>query len=315
MKFGSPAVYINPNDVFEIKKDRINPTSSGGWIGYETNKIQELQPGLVVISTINELGSDKNVIPRVFVKRVNGVNHYKNPVDYLGRPIVGDTIFNNGVPSTSMRVNYNNRVVSVSQVTKTLQGSGSWSTNNPVWSGGVKTYTTTASVYVPVADLPSLFAYSIDELTQEMRTETYCTVISQNPPRITSTSTEIIVNGNQYKGVTYYNGIDASISRPTGQITSYGKSYPGHVQRWFLKQWNQDGTVATGSGSYGQVLTVQFASGDDSTINLVAGNSNSYNSVTKTLTYDASKLNELWYTFEELPAQGKNWTGETIIKL
>ena len=42
MRLHSGANYLNPNDVYEIKKDRINPTSTGGWIGATSLKVESL---------------------------------------------------------------------------------------------------------------------------------------------------------------------------------------------------------------------------------------------------------------------------------
>lgn len=309
----SGAEYINPGNVYEIVQDRIDPTNSGSWIAGSTFSIDQLNDQLILLTSITEIGGNCNVIPRTFVKRVGSISYYKNPVDYLGRPIIGDTLYNNGVPATSLVIKFANRITRLTQVTKTKVGSGTWTSSTGVWSGGVKTYTSTTSVYVPVADLPQLFGSSIADLENETRTEIYCTPLNPNT-YITSTSTEIVTAGNLYTGITYYSGIDARLNKPSGKITSYNKTYPGHVQRWILKQWHPDGTVV-GSGSYGQAWMLQLNGSEDSAITIVPGNQTSYNATTKTLTYNSSLTSELWYTFEELPAQGKNWSGETIMKL
>lgn len=314
MRIGQPGDNINPDNIFQIKQDRIASAGGASWIGASSLTINQLNSSLIVLIDKTELGSSQNVIQRTFVKTVNGISYYKNPVDYLGRPIAGDTIWNNGVPASAMRISYDKRIVAVTMITNTKIGSGLWSTANPVWSRGVKTSTHTSTAYVPVAELPGLFGHSIESLEDDLHTEIFCTPLNK-ATHITSTSTEIITAGNVYKGITYYSGVDASITKPSGKITSYNKPYPGHVQRWLIKQWNQDGTVAQGTSSRGEVLMVTFQSSDNSSVVIVPGSKTEYNAASNTITYDASNITELWYQFEELPAQGKNWSGETIVKL
>ena len=103
MRLHSGANYLNPNDVYEIKKDRINPTSTGGWIGATSLKVESLNSSLILLTEHNEIGASQNVIPRTFVKRVGTRSYYKTPVDYLGREIIGDTISNEGAPASNMR--------------------------------------------------------------------------------------------------------------------------------------------------------------------------------------------------------------------
>ena len=308
IRLNQPKYYLNPDNVMEIKMDRI--ITSNKWIAANTMKI-EVEGENIVISDTTELGGAQNVLAMVREK-VAGQWVYKNPKDYLGREIAGEPVYNQGAPAKYINVSFENRLISVLMVTKVLQGTGTWSSSTGVWSNGVKTMTTTSYVLIPVSDLPSLFGQTIEELESELTSKTYCTELPSG--HITSTSTEIVADEHTYKGITYYNGLDASVNKPSGQITSYGKTYPGHVQRWILKQWNQDGTVS-GGGVYGQAWMKQYQSSEDSTITIVAGNQTSFDEATKTLTYDSSKLTELWYQFEELPAQGKNWCGETIIEL
>jgi len=107
----------------------------------------------------------------------------------------------------------------------------------------------------------------------------------------------------------YYNGIDTSVSKPSGLLTSYDKTYPGHVVRWKLYNGVVNDSV------YGSSVTIKFSSIEDSTINIVAGENVSYDAITKTLTYNKNKEAILWASFEELPAQGKNWGGEALYLL
>jgi hypothetical protein len=305
----------NPDNPLEINSERINPASNGSWIAGDSTHTQSLEDDLILVSSQVEMGASQNVIPRIYAGFVNGQRTYKDPVDYLGRAIVGTHIPNQGVEPIAMSIPFDNRIVMVSMTTVTKVGSGLFTSTSGVWSGGVRNSITKSNVYVPVADIPSLFGKSIEELEYELRTDTYCTPLDPST-HITSTSTEIVVSGNQYKGITYYNGLDASVNPPSGLITSYNKTYPGHVQRWILKQWDENGEpVLSGNGYLGQAWMKQLQRSDDSTMTVVAGAVTSYDEATKTLTYNSAYATELWYAFEELPAAGKNWGGETIIKL
>jgi hypothetical protein len=114
-------------------------------------------------------------------------------------------------------------------------------------------------------------------------------------------------NGNlKADGKVFYDGVDTQVTSPSGKITSYDKTYPGHLFRWRL--YNND-IVDT---SLGTSATVSFSSNSDDSITIVAGDKTSYDSATKTLTYNKNKDAYLWASFEELPAQGKNWGGEAI---
>lgn len=278
------------------------PVEDGrGWIGYSKTSVGFNQDNLLVTTSIIEAGYSQNVIPKVFVKRVNGISEYKNPVTWTGEEIIGEDVYNQGAPASSMNISHENAVMQVWITSKTITLSGAVGLTKKL-------------EYVPVSDILAIMGLTKEELEYALRTEVYH--MELNPAtHITSTSTEVIKNGNKYKGITYYNGIDASITKPSGKITSYGKTYPGHVQRWILKQWNQDGSIAPGTGTLGSVWEIQFASNVDSTITVLAGTKNSYNASTKTLTYDASKISKLTYEFEESPAQRKQHSGQTTIVL
>ena len=162
--------------------------------------------------------------------------------------------------------------------------------------------------------LCSLMNTTPDELKYATRMSCALTTVDTNK-RIANTSVEGIfsqvldttnIEGNIH---VYYNGIDTSISKPSGLLTSYDKTYPGHVVRWRL----YNGVVK--DAVYGSSVTIKFDSSENNTINIVAGVSASYDIPTRTLTYDKSKEAILWATFEELPAQGKNWGGEALYLL
>lgn len=165
-----------------------------------------------------------------------------------------------------------------------------------------------------IQQLCTLMNTTLEELKHSLRS-TYTLSPVDVTTRIANTAVEgvfVIDNieptsaGNLYGKINvYYNGIDTNVSRPSGLTTSYDKPYPGHVVRWKLYNEVVNDTV------YGTSVTVKFDSTEDSTISIVAGNAPSYDPITKTLTFDKSKDAVLCASFEELPAQGKNWGGET----
>lgn len=85
-----------------------------------------------------------------------------------------------------------------------------------------------------------------------------------------------------------YNGIEQV---PSGKITSYNKTYPGHVTRWRLYNGVVNNTAYGASEVVSESPT--YVISDDMTI-------------------DGATL---WVTFEELPAQGKGWGSEAIYLL
>jgi len=130
------------------------------------------------------------------------------------------------------------------------------------------------------------------------------------PNHIVNTSVEAVFTpeGDDFiaDAIVYYNGISTDEKRPSGMITSYNKPYPGHVVRWRL----YDDIVT--EPIYGSSAVIQFNSLQDDRIRIVAGDSTSYNATTKTLTYNRESGATLWVTFEEAPAQGKNWGNESM---
>lgn len=130
------------------------------------------------------------------------------------------------------------------------------------------------------------------------------------PNHIVNTSIEAVFTpeGEDYiaDAIVYYNGISTDEKRPSGMITSYNKTYPGHIIRWRLYD-----ELVTDS-IYGASAVVIFNSLQDDKIKIVAGNETKYDSVTKTLTYNKENGATLWVTFEEQPAQGKNWGNEAM---
>lgn len=139
---------------------------------------------------------------------------------------------------------------------------------------------------------------------------TYVIQPQPTPNHIVNTSIEAVFtpNGEDFiaDAIVYYNGISTDEKRPSGMITSYNRTYPGHVVRWRL----YDDIVT--DPIYGASSVIQFNSLQDDKIRIVAGDSTSYNSTTKTLTYNKENGATLWVTFEESPAQGKNWGNEAM---
>ena len=129
--------------------------------------------------------------------------------------------------------------------------------------------------------------------------------------RITNTSVEGIFT-TVTPGVTkvnakvYYNGIDTEVKKPSGMITSYNKTYPGHVVRYRLYD------TIINEPNYGASAVATFDSSINDEITIVQGTTPGYDATTKTLTFNPEEGATLWVTFEELPAQGKNWGNEAI---
>lgn len=122
-----------------------------------------------------------------------------------------------------------------------------------------------------------------------------------------SLATDIVIGDDKLTGEVYINGILSKDIPYTSLTASYGKKLPGFVVRWKLYH------PSIQQGVYGAAWNIQMGSTEDNTINITKGDSVSYNSDTKTLTYpEGSKL---VFDFEFLPAQGKNETWGTVIDL
>ena len=179
-----------------------------------------------------------------------------------------------------------------------------------------KTKTTGPSKSYPAytkSDLLASMNLSEDQLMESLRTTYKIGAVDSNS-RITSTGADVeytvAENGTiTAKGIVYFNGIPSTEIEEGQLITSYGKTHPGFVVRWRL--YNGEST----SVAYGSTWLKQLLSSEDTTINIVAGDKVSFNEVTKTLTYNKNLPADIWFTFEELPAQGKNWVGESIYEL
>lgn len=160
---------------------------------------------------------------------------------------------------------------------------------------------------IALQQLCSLMNLTEEELKQAVKT-TYTLSSVDTTKRIANTCVEgaFLSDSNTLSGKinVYYNGVNTNTFKPSGLITSYDKPYPGHIVRWRLHNGVINDPV------YGSSVTIKFESSEDNAINIIAGDAPSYDPITKTLTYDKNKEAVLLATFEELPAQGKNWGGE-----
>jgi hypothetical protein len=291
-----PNAYVVPNTTTvhrDGRKSEYNWTGDGYYTTYTTSSG-------VRIKVTGTLGLSNNVIPKSS-KKVGTTIVYSNPLDWKGREITGKDQPNEGAPSKSIAIPMSNRYMSVPMTTITTAGIGMFSTSNPVWTGGVKTYYDTKNVLIPLSEVLSMAGMTEEELTEELASYLICT--PKDPSKfIVNTSSEIIQNGNSYTGITYYNGVNTKTSPPSGKTTSYEKSYPGHVVRWIFEA---DGIT----GARGGFQIAQFKSSEDNTIKVEYGPKYGYNATTKTFTYD--RPGRLVFEYEEgsmMTATGKNWS-------
>lgn len=126
---------------------------------------------------------------------------------------------------------------------------------------------------------------------------------------VNSIATDIVPTGTKYKGLVYINGIQSNQIAYTSLIASMNKQFPQIVQRWHLYNGEINNSI------YGSTWTQQLSATDINDITVVPGSAFNWNENTRTLTYNSSLPAELWYSFECLPAQGKNEGTQTIINL
>lgn len=176
-----------------------------------------------------------------------------------------------------------------------------------------KTKTTTSSPINVKVDLNTVLrGLNVDYETLKYEMATVETIVKKDDNMyILNTSIEGIFNQLDQNTLTlnakvYYNGLDTEVNSPNGLLTSYNKLYPGHVVRYRLYDELVTETI------YGSSATIQFDALANDEIKIVKGTIPSYNPNTKTLTYNPENGATLWVTFEEKPAQGKNWGNEAI---
>lgn len=231
---------------------------------------------------------------------------FKEPVDYKGNVIEGVDTYNQG--ATPYQMTPFNKYVQIDLVERVTYGSGSWSTSNPVWSGGVNARETTKLSYIELNELLGLLGITESQYTDSSKS---IALTEKKDPstHIVSTGAEIVQDGNKYTGKVYYNGVDTKVESPSGKITSYQKTYPSHVCFWI---YEADGETGVRGGHE----IAKFAASADNTITVVKGTKKSWNATTKTFTYP--KEGRLRLMVEEgsiLTAQGKGWGDEDYITL
>jgi hypothetical protein len=111
--------------------------------------------------------------------------------------------------------------------------------------------------------------------------------------------------GSKIKSVFYVNGVDAQTFDYKKLINSFDQTYSGYM--WIYRLYNGPGTN-TVDNVYGSTLNIGLDPTKDSTITVIPGAVNAYDSVTKTLTYnpDLTYNASLVSYMEFLPAGGKN---------
>lgn len=151
-----------------------------------------------------------------------------------------------------------------------------------------------------------IWNYRITYPIVPVKGETHITSVAMDIEQPTTTS---------IKSTVYINGIDATKFDYQKLITSFGKLCAGYMQQYRLH--NGPRANQTAMNPYGSTLDIGQNPTGDSTINLQVGGENSWNSGTRTLTYNASLVDDarvLAY-MEFLPAQGKNECAGKLISL
>lgn len=110
--------------------------------------------------------------------------------------------------------------------------------------------------------------------------------------------------GSKLNAVVYINGEDAKTFNYKTLINSFNQTYSGYMQNYRL--YNGPGTIV--DNVYGSTLNIGIDPNGDSTITVVSGSVNAYNSTTKTLTYnpDLTYNASIVAYMEFSPAGGKN---------
>jgi hypothetical protein len=103
----------------------------------------------------------------------------------------------------------------------------------------------------------------------------------------------------------YINGQDASGFNYQSLINSFGKTYSGFMWLWRLNNGPRSG--GSTDNAYGSTLNVPI-NGENSTLKIVSGSKNEYNTESKTLTFnpDLEASASIIAYMEFLPAGGKN---------
>lgn len=128
-----------------------------------------------------------------------------------------------------------------------------------------------------------------------------------NQTHITSVAMDIETNpfNSDVKSVVYINGEDASGFNYQTLINSFNKTYSGFMWLWRLNNGPRSG--GSTDNAYGSTLNVPI-NNENSTLKIVSGSKNEYNTETKTLTFnpDLEASASIIAYMEFLPAGGKN---------
>jgi hypothetical protein len=184
-----------------------------------------------------------------------------------------------------------------------------------------KTYIKTTSTPNPTSFTKSYPKYTIAQLKQKtgfndrQLAEAFGTTWKIEPKNdethcLNLSSDIVMVDQDTIKGEAYINGILSKDIPFTNLMASYGKLLPDFICRY--KLYN-DKFTTSGDNVYGTAWNKFFSSTQDTTLNLKAGTTVSYDSNTNTLTYPPNS--KLVFDYEFLPAQGKNETNGTQLNL
>jgi hypothetical protein len=199
--------------------------------------------------------------------------------------------------------------VTIQRIQKVISGTVSIKANGTYTVSNVST-TTSRPTSVSVTKGYLLQNMSVDENElAEMCKVVFEVKDQDDETHVENLACDIVVTGDKVKGDVYINGIDSENIPYTTLIASMGLKFPQFVQRWHLYNGVVNNSV------YGSTVTIQLSASESNEIQVVAGDSFSWNPTTKVLTYDQSKPADLWYTFECLPAQGKNEGAQVAIDL
>ena len=175
-----------------------------------------------------------------------------------------------------------------------------------ITNSGTRSYTL-KNLLVKLNDLSAYTGLTEQQLNYAFRVERVLRPDDDNV-YILNTAGDIDVVFDQFQFKPYYNGVLFSQHPNYKQlITGYGKTQPDSKMRW--KLYADRTKYPNTDGAFGATLVVTFeGNATNNAINVVAGDTCSYDATTRTLTWDTSVQCMLIGEAEEYPAQGKNWT-------
>ena len=161
-----------------------------------------------------------------------------------------------------------------------------------------------------IAQLKQKTGYTDHQLAEAFGTTWKVVAKSDETNCLNLASDIVMVDQDTIRGEAYINGVLSSQIPFTNLMASYGKLLPDFICRY--KLYNDKFTMP-GDNVYGTAWNKFFASNQDTTLNLKAGDTVSYDPATNTLTYPPKS--KLVFDYEFLPAQGKNETNGTQLDL